>query len=134
MTDNDHSRSDFVRDHVAYKGKQGAREAAAQAAFDKKTGGPPRAATPAAGVKPDPVAPAGPQQLVSAKGRVPVVNATPARLIVRGTPTGEQYVFPPGATLQVRVEDLPHLRNWNRSGKRGCCGGGAERTYFQFPA
>jgi len=100
----------------------------------QRTGVSDGVATPIPEVKPVGVAPVMARSKQTAPIRVPVVNAYPARVVVRDTPTGETYIFEPGATLQVREQDVPKLRSMNQPGAKGCCGGGRNRIYFEFPA
>jgi hypothetical protein len=91
-------------------------------------------ATPVPEVKPVDSALVKARPNAAAPLRVPVANSYPARVVVRDTPSGETYIFAPGATLQVREQDVPKLRSMNQPGEKGCCGGGRNRIYFVFPA
>lgn len=66
--------------------------------------------------------------------RVNVRSLWPARLIVRGTPSGEEYDFPnAGALVSVNSVDVGFLMSKNKTGEQGCCGGGP-RNYFELLA
>ncbi len=67
--------------------------------------------------------------------RIKVQSLWPARLVVRGTPSGEEYVWPKaGAIETVNPADVDFLMSKNRgkvpSDGRGCCGGDGIRIYL----
>jgi len=67
--------------------------------------------------------------------RIKVQSLWPARLVVRGTPSGEEYVWPKaGAIETVNPADVDFLMSKNRgkvpSDGRGCCGGEGTRIYL----
>jgi len=67
--------------------------------------------------------------------RIKVQSLWPARLVVRGTPSGEEYVWPKaGAIEAVNPADVDFLMSKNRgkvpSDGRGCCGGEGTRIYL----
>lgn len=69
--------------------------------------------------------------------RIKVQSLWPARLIVRGTPSGEVYVWAnSGAVETVNPVDVDFLLSKNRgkvpSDGRGCCGGDGTRIYLQL--
>lgn len=64
----------------------------------------------------------------------PVVSLVPGILHIRNAPSGASYRWEgPGTEVQVRQEDVEYLLSFNHGGARACCGGGAERVYFQLP-
>lgn len=70
--------------------------------------------------------------LAVSQGRVNARSLWPARLIVRGTPSGEEYDFPnAGALVSVNSVDVEFLMSKNKAGEQGCCGGGP-RNYFEL--
>lgn len=66
-------------------------------------------------------------------GSVMVRSLWPARLILRGAPSGSEYVWAAAGEAQaVLEEDLPYLAEQNRK-ITGCCGSsGGERRYFDL--
>lgn len=67
--------------------------------------------------------------------RISIQSLWPARLIVRDTPSGEEYVWAnAGAIETVNLADVEFLLSKNRgdvpSDKKGCCGGDGTRIYF----
>lgn len=67
--------------------------------------------------------------------RISIQSLWPARLIVRDTPSGEEYVWAnAGAIETVNLADVEFLLSKNRgdvpSDRRGCCGGDGTRIYF----
>jgi len=67
--------------------------------------------------------------------RIKVQSLWPARLVVRGTPSGEEYVWAnAGAIEAVNPADVGFLMSKNRgkvpSDGRGCCGGDGTRIYL----
>ena len=69
--------------------------------------------------------------------RISVQSLWPARLVIRGTPSGEEYVWAKSGALEaVNPVDVDFLMSKNRgkvpSDGRGCCGGDGTRTYFQL--
>lgn len=67
--------------------------------------------------------------------RIKVQSLWPARLVVRGTPSGEEYVWAnAGAIEAVNPADVGFLMSRNRgdvpSDGRGCCGGEGTRIYL----
>lgn len=67
--------------------------------------------------------------------RIKVQSLWPARLIIRGAPSGEEYVWAnAGAIEAVNPADVGFLMSKNRgkvpSDGRGCCGGDGTRIYF----
>lgn len=67
--------------------------------------------------------------------RISIQSLWPARLIVRDTPSGEEYVWAnAGAIEAVNLADVEFLLSKNRgdvpSDRRGCCGGDGTRIYF----
>lgn len=67
--------------------------------------------------------------------RISIQSLWPARLIVRDTPSGEEYVWAnAGAIEAVNLADVEFLMSKNRgdvpSDKKGCCGGDGTRIYF----
>jgi len=78
-----------------------------------------------------------PASMLMAGDRIRVQSLWPARLIVRGTPSGETYVWAnSGAIEAVNPADVGFLMSKNRgkspSDGRGCCGGDGTRIYFQL--
>ncbi len=67
--------------------------------------------------------------------RIKVQSLWPARLIIRGAPSGEEYVWAnAGAIEAVNPADVGFLMSKNRgkvpSDGRGCCGGDGTRIYL----
>lgn len=67
--------------------------------------------------------------------RIKVQSLWPARLVVRGAPSGEEYVWAnAGAIEAVNPADVGFLMSKNRgkvpSDGRGCCGGDGTRIYL----
>lgn len=67
--------------------------------------------------------------------RTKVQSLWPARLIIRGAPSGEEYVWAnAGAIEAVNPADVGFLMSKNRgkvpSDGRGCCGGDGTRIYL----
>lgn len=67
--------------------------------------------------------------------RIKVQSLWPARLIIRGAPSGEKYVWAnAGAIEAVNPADVGFLMSKNRgkvpSDGRGCCGGDGTRIYL----
>lgn len=60
----------------------------------------------------------------------------PARLIIRGAPSGKEYIFErAGVILGVDPQDVDFILSRNRTIEthgRGCCGGNKERIYVQL--
>jgi len=64
---------------------------------------------------------------------VAIVSCWPGRLILRGCPSGNEYVWEKaGDVLQVVSEDVPFAMSKNDSEARGCCGSQGGRIYFDF--
>ena len=96
-----------------------------------------------AGVKPvdeakaEPAVVTPPASMSRTGDRIRVQSLWPSRLIIRGTPSGEEYVWPnSGAIEAVNPVDVGYLMSKNRgttpSDGRGCCGGDGTRIYFQL--
>jgi len=66
-------------------------------------------------------------------GSVMVMSLWPSRLILRGAPSGSEYVWDAaGESQAVLEEDLPYLAEQNRK-ITGCCGSsGGKRRYFDL--
>lgn len=67
--------------------------------------------------------------------RIKLQSLWPARLVVRGAPSGEEYVWAnAGAIEAVNPADVGFLMSKNRgkvpSDGRGCCGGDGTRIYL----
>lgn len=67
--------------------------------------------------------------------RIKVQSLWPARLVIRGAPSGEEYVWAnAGAIEAVNPADVGFLMSKNRgkvpSDGRGCCGGDGTRIYL----
>ncbi len=67
--------------------------------------------------------------------RIKVQSLWPARVVIRGAPSGEEYVWAKaGAIEAVNPADVGFLMSKNRgkvpSDGRGCCGGDGTRIYF----
>lgn len=67
--------------------------------------------------------------------RIKVQSLWPARVVIRGAPSGEEYVWAKaGAVEAVNPADVGFLMSKNRgkvpSDGRGCCGGDGTRIYF----
>ncbi|KKN62746.1 hypothetical protein LCGC14_0508650 [marine sediment metagenome] len=71
---------------------------------------------------------------VGSEERVTVTSLLPGKMIIRGAPSGEEYVFDKaGAAVSVRSQDIEFLREKNRK-LAACCGSGSvERKYFDIP-
>ena len=65
--------------------------------------------------------------------RVTVTSLWLGRLIIRNTPSGEDYTFEhAGAEVSVREQDIEFLKGKNAE-IAACCGSGPnERKYFEF--
>lgn len=73
-----------------------------------------------------------PKKADGSTGTVLIVSLWPARLIIKGAPSGATYEWPrAGAVLPVRAEDEPFLMSKNHHGEPRCCGGSPGRIYFQ---
>lgn len=69
---------------------------------------------------------------VTAQSAQVVRSLWPGRLVVRGTPSGREYLWPEaGSAVVVEAEDLEFLAEKNRK-LRACCGSSGERRYFAF--
>ena len=87
--------------------------------------------------KAEPAVVAPPASMLMAGDRIRVQSLWPARLIIRGTPSGEAYVWAKaGAIETVNPVDVDFLMSRNRgkvpSDGRGCCGGDGDRIYLQL--
>lgn len=87
--------------------------------------------------KAEPAVVAPPASMLMAGDRIRMQSLWPARLVVRGTPSGETYVWAnSGAIEAVNPADVGFLMSKNRgespSDGRGCCGGDGTRIYFQL--
>ena len=85
----------------------------------------------------EPAEVAPPASMLMAGDRIRVQSLWPARLVVRGTPSGKTYVWAnSGAIETVNPADVGFLMSKNRgespSDGRGCCGGDGTRIYFQL--
>lgn len=61
-----------------------------------------------------------------------VTSLWPSKLIVKGAPSGNKYVWPDaGAVVVVAPIDLPFLAEKNRE-ISACCGSSGQRRYFEF--
>lgn len=78
-----------------------------------------------------------PASMLMAGDRISVQSLWPARLVIRGTPSGEEYVWAKAGALEaVNPVDVDFLLSKNQgkvpSDGRGCCGGDGVRIYFQL--
>ncbi len=85
----------------------------------------------------EPAVVAPPASMLMAGDRIKVQSLWPARMIVRNTPSGEEYVWAKaGALVAVNPVDVDFLMSKNKgtvpSDGRGCCGGDGTRIYFQL--
>lgn len=65
--------------------------------------------------------------------RVVVQSIYPSKIIVRGAPSGEEYIWErAGSRVRVRPEDVAKVLEKNIvRGESACCGGSSSRTYLE---